>query len=43
MLIHHACLHGSDLFGEEILKVILRAYPAGATSADKDGALPIHW
>ena len=43
MLIHHAALKASEIMAVDALKMVLKAYPAGAMTADASGALPLHW
>ena len=33
----------SAIMSSESLKMVLKAFPAGAWTADKTGALPLHW
>jgi ankyrin repeat protein len=43
MLIHHTALKASPAMALEAIKMVTRAYPAGAWSPDAAGALPLHW
>ena len=43
MLIHHTALKASESMAIEALKMVLKAYPAGAWAVDATGALPLHW
>jgi len=43
MLIHHTALKASPIMAIDAMKMVLKAYPAGAWTVDSSGALPIHW
>lgn len=43
VLLHHTALKTSSIMAIESLKMVLKAFPAGAWTADKSGALPLHW
>lgn len=43
LLLHHTALKSSATMSVESLKTVLQAYPAAAWTADKSGALPLHW
>jgi hypothetical protein len=43
VLLHHTALRTSALMSAEALRIVLKAFPAGAWTADRCGALPLHW
>lgn len=43
VLLHHTALRASSAMAMEALKMVLKAFPAGAWTADRTGALPLHW
>lgn len=43
VLIHHTCLKTSAIMSQDAIKMVLKAFPAGAWTTDRTGALPLHW
>jgi len=43
VLIHHTALKTSPTMAMESIKLVVKAFPAGAWTADRTGALPLHW
>lgn len=43
VLIHHTALKTSPTMAMESIKMVIKAFPAGAWTADRTGALPLHW
>jgi len=43
VLMHHAALKASESMSLETIQMVHKAYPAGASTADASGALPLHW
>jgi ankyrin repeat protein len=43
VLLHHTALRASSAMAMEALKMVLKAFPAGAWTPDRTGALPLHW
>jgi len=43
VLIHHTALKCSSTMAMESMKLVVKAFPAGAWTADRTGALPLHW
>lgn len=43
VLIHHTALKASATMAMEAIKMVIKAFPAGAWTTDRTGALPLHW
>lgn len=43
VLIHHTSLKASATMAMESIKIVTKAFPAGAWTTDRTGALPLHW
>jgi len=43
VLLHHTALKGSRAMALESIKTVIKAFPAGAWTTDRTGALPLHW
>lgn len=43
VLIHHTSLKASATMAMDSIKIVIKAFPAGAWTTDRTGALPLHW